>query len=264
MRLPGIRQLFSGNEESSQDTDIVMLITPHIVRSHELRPEDVGAIYIGTQANVGLSGPPQLIAPMPEAAPAPGGATQPPATGSGTAGLPYPPQPGVQGPPVASPPGTQGATPAAPPGTSPVPGSIPPPPPGTPLPPLTQPLPGPPAAAATAGTGTQPVIPPVTPVTPAGTPAPAAGAPTPRDPSAPPPAPSTGTPVSTATQLIVTPPGEFRVAGGPYTVPISINNASRLSAITLTITFNPATSRACTCRRARSCARAVTTAAFTP
>ena len=31
-------------------------------------------------------------------------------------------------------------------------------------------------------------------------------------------------------QVIVTPPGtEFRVAGGPYTVPVSINNASRLS-----------------------------------
>jgi hypothetical protein len=40
--------------------------------------------------------------------------------------------------------------------------------------------------------------------------------------------------------VIVTPPGtEFRVAGGPYTVPVSINNASRVSMMTLTITFNP-------------------------
>ena len=29
---------------------------------------------------------------------------------------------------------------------------------------------------------------------------------------------------------------EFRVAGGPYTVPISINNASRISVLTLTVT----------------------------
>ena len=38
----------------------------------------------------------------------------------------------------------------------------------------------------------------------------------------------------------MTPPGtEFRIAGGPYTVPVSINNASRVSVITLTVTFNP-------------------------
>jgi hypothetical protein len=40
-------------------------------------------------------------------------------------------------------------------------------------------------------------------------------------------------------QVIVTPPGtEFRVGGGPYTVPISINGVSRLSTITLTLTFD--------------------------
>ena len=70
MRVPGIKQLFSQNEISEQETDIVMLITPHIVRSHELTSEDVGSIYIGTQQNVGLGGPPPLIAPIGEAAPA--------------------------------------------------------------------------------------------------------------------------------------------------------------------------------------------------
>ncbi len=47
---------------------------------------------------------------------------------------------------------------------------------------------------------------------------------------------------STATpaQVILTVPGTtFQVAGGPYTVPVSINNASRVSVMTLTITFNP-------------------------
>ena len=40
--------------------------------------------------------------------------------------------------------------------------------------------------------------------------------------------------------MILTPPGTtFQVAGGPYTVPVSVNNASRLSVLTLTITFNP-------------------------
>jgi general secretion pathway protein D len=40
--------------------------------------------------------------------------------------------------------------------------------------------------------------------------------------------------------VIVTVPGTtFQVAGGPYAVPVSINNASRISVMTLTITFNP-------------------------
>src|SRR6185295_8359372 len=47
-------------------------------------------------------------------------------------------------------------------------------------------------------------------------------------------------PAAVTAHLLITPPGtEFRVAGGPYTVPISINNVSRLSTMTLTITFNP-------------------------
>jgi hypothetical protein len=48
--------------------------------------------------------------------------------------------------------------------------------------------------------------------------------------------------VATATpaQVIVTVPGTvFQLAGGPYTVPVSINNASRVSTLSLTITFNP-------------------------
>ena len=40
--------------------------------------------------------------------------------------------------------------------------------------------------------------------------------------------------------MILSPPGTtFRVGGGPYTVPISVLNVSRLSMITLTLTFDP-------------------------
>jgi general secretion pathway protein D len=63
-----------------------------------------------------------------------------------------------------------------------------------------------------------------------------------RDPNATPPATAGAAPPANAptAQVIVTPPGtEFRVAGGPYTVPVSINNASRISMMTLTVTFNP-------------------------
>jgi hypothetical protein len=42
-------------------------------------------------------------------------------------------------------------------------------------------------------------------------------------------------------QVSITTPGpEFRVGGGPYTVPIAITNASRLSLMSLTLTYNPA------------------------
>jgi hypothetical protein len=44
--------------------------------------------------------------------------------------------------------------------------------------------------------------------------------------------------------VIITPGANFQVAGGPYTVPVSINNASRVSVMTLTITFNPNVLRA--------------------
>ena len=62
MRLPVFRQLFTNNDLSSGQTDIVMLLTPRIVRTHELTQEDVNPVYIGSQQNLGLTGPPPLIA----------------------------------------------------------------------------------------------------------------------------------------------------------------------------------------------------------
>ena len=39
---------------------------------------------------------------------------------------------------------------------------------------------------------------------------------------------------------MTTPGPEFRVGGGPYTVPIAIGNASRLSLMSVSLTYNPA------------------------
>jgi general secretion pathway protein D len=217
-RVPVLKQLFSNNNNRDEDTDIVMLITPHIVRSHELTPEDLGAIYIGTQQNVGLSGAPPLISPQTGvggAAPA-GQPTNP--TGGNA---PYnQPQPGMPTGQVASPPGVQPVNPPLPPGTSPVPGVVTPPPAAVP------PIP----SAAQPGAVTNP---------PTGEPA------TPPREAAPPAAPATppGAAPAQATpaQIIVTPPGtEFRVGGGPYSTSVSVNNASRVSVLSLSITFNPA------------------------
>jgi len=226
-----------------------MLITPHIIRDHDLSKEDVGSIYIGTQANVGLTGPPPLIAPQPEAAPAPA-ATVPPATGIN----PVPPG-GVPGPPTASPGGVPVLNPPAPPGTQPAPGV-------TPTTQPTQPAPGvpvapvggtpPPATTPPAGTVPPGAAPPTTP--------PARDVPT-TPPGATPPATA---PSATAAQIIVTAPPELRVASGPYTIPVSINNASRLSVLTLTITYNPAVLRVRTVQDGLFMRQGGVTASFTP
>ena len=116
MRAPILRSLFGQTQDEVNQSDIVMLLTPHIVRTHELTVEDLSSIYIGTQQNVGLGGPPPLIAPQPletpgpaaPAAPAPVGTS--PLTAPGVPRSTANPEPGV--PPTNLPP---------PPGTSAVP-----------------------------------------------------------------------------------------------------------------------------------------------
>ncbi|CAN5884223.1 hypothetical protein BH24ACI4_BH24ACI4_11700 [soil metagenome] len=237
LRLPIFRQFLSDNDQAIEQTDIVMLLTPHIVRTHELTAEDLSPIFIGTQLNLGLGGPPPLIAPA--------GEEPAPSIGSSPSGI-TPVTPGVSPggvprSPVASDPGAQPVNRPAPPGTSPVPTAI-------------APIPDPPEPAAPApappGTGTgAPIAPEATPPgttapAPAGAEPGAPGAP-PRDPAAPPmAAPGTGAAAQTPAQVILTVPGTtFQVGGGPYTVPVSINNAQRISLMTLTVTYNPAVLR---------------------
>jgi general secretion pathway protein D len=128
LRVPVIKQLFSNNDTSVTQSDIVMLLTPRIVRTHELTPQDVGPIRIGTQANLGLSGPPPLLA-QPGAAPV-GLAT--PAT-----------QPAPAQAPPAQPALTPPTTPIQPPQPQPQPQPQFPPPPPAAAPPATTAPPGP-------------------------------------------------------------------------------------------------------------------------
>ena len=220
MRMPILRSLFGQTQDEISQSDIVMLLTPHIVRTHELTAEDLAPIFIGTQSNVGLAGPPPLIQQpeSPPAAPAPAPVLRP--------GVPAP---GMPKPPVTSEPGAQPVNRPPPPGTSAVP---------TPI----TPLPG----APTTG------VPPVTP---------------PRDPAAPEPStpPAPGVPQPTPAQIIITPSGtEFRVAGGPYIAPLSINNASRVSTLSLTITYNPAVLRARSVQEGTFMRQGGAVASFTP
>jgi type II secretory pathway component GspD/PulD (secretin) len=133
LRVPVIKQLFSNNDTSITQSDIVMLLTPRIVRTHELTPQDVGPIRIGTQANLGLSGPPPLLAQPGAAAAAPAAApvgaaptvppqqvpAQQPQVAQPTAPQPQPQpqtqaQPQAQLPPAASPTPAAGAPTGAP------------------------------------------------------------------------------------------------------------------------------------------------------
>jgi hypothetical protein len=55
---------------------------------------------------------------------------------------------------------------------------------------------------------------------------------------------STTSPGIGSAQVLLTPPSTpFRVGGGPYTVPISITGASRVSTITLTVIYDPSVLR---------------------
>jgi general secretion pathway protein D len=204
LRLPVLRSIFASNDTEIRQTDIIMLLTPRIVRTQELTFQDVSPIFIGSQQSLGLGGPPPLIVgelpPGVQEVPAPLVPVAPtpvvPIPGAPNVG-----QPGAPGP---------GGVPVVPPGSSQVPG--------------TTTVPSAPA---------QPeAVAPTVPV-PGGVPgAPAGGA------------PPGFTTAPGGGQIVLSPPGpEFLVGGGPYTVPVSIVGASQISSVTLTITFNPSTLR---------------------
>ena len=65
IRVPILRSLFASNVTRIQQTDIVMLLTPRIVRTQELSVQDVSPIFIGSQQSLGLGGPPPLIGVAP-------------------------------------------------------------------------------------------------------------------------------------------------------------------------------------------------------
>jgi general secretion pathway protein D len=219
IHVPVLKQAFSANDNRKSQIDLIMLLTPHIVRSNEITELDLKSTFIGSQQNLGLGGgPPPLIAPAPEAEPATPPAATPPATTPRPPAAPGTAQPG-------------GAILTPPPG-SPVPGFVPVP--QTPAPAPQTPAPAP--ATATPPAATPPTVPPPQAPQPA-PPTPQSAAPTVPEP------PSAGAPVGSA-QVVISPPGgTFRIGQGPYTVPLSIVGAARLTTISLTITYDPAVLR---------------------
>jgi type II secretory pathway component GspD/PulD (secretin) len=231
IHVPIIKQLFSGNDEQISQTDIVMLLTPHIIRTQGLTERNLEGIYIGTAQNPVLGGVPPLIGQAADTVAAdapPAGAVAPPAAPPITT-QPYG-TPGaalVGGAPVGRP--TPAGTPVVPPGASPIPGTVMMPPAQAAA---ATPPPTPPAQAAPPVT----TPPPAQATPPAATPPPAGAAPPPAAPYGLPATPSVGVPA----QVTITVPGpEWRVGQGPYTVTLSALNMTRVSTVTLTLTYNP-------------------------
>jgi general secretion pathway protein D len=75
-RIPVIRNIFGNVDQQIDQTDIVIVVTPHIVRSHELTASDLKPMYIGTGQNFGQTTTPPLIGsevPIPSGVSPPGG-----------------------------------------------------------------------------------------------------------------------------------------------------------------------------------------------
>jgi type II secretory pathway component GspD/PulD (secretin) len=207
IHVPVLQQLFSQNDEAITQTDVIMLLTPHVVRGPEITEADLRPIFIGSQQNLALGGQPPLLAPpSSEPAQAPTNAGPNPAIGQQT------------------PRGTI----AVPPGATPIPGTVvvPNPPPPTSPPPFAAPPPVVTPAPQTSPQASQFAAPPPT--------APAASTQ-----SADPPVQATTSPGFGVAQVIVSPPaGVLHVGQGPYNIPISVTGAQRLSTVTLTVTFD--------------------------
>jgi type II secretory pathway component GspD/PulD (secretin) len=107
--IPILRSIF-GNQDSVHDqSDLVMIVTPHIVRSREITTADLKPFYIGTGQNFGAGSAPSLISPDAPPAPATVGAGQP------TTAPGQPAAPGAPPPPAGAPPAGLTGQPAQPP-----------------------------------------------------------------------------------------------------------------------------------------------------
>src|SRR5688572_16765992 len=176
-RIPILRSLFGNTDSSNEQTDVIMIVTPHIIRGREITAADLAPFYVGTSNNLGAGNAPTLISP------------------------------GAPPPPTIPPPGTgQG-------------GAVPPPPAGG-----QPPTAGvPPTQTGAGAQTTNPRAANIVPIEQVGAQPP----------------PPTGTAI-----LAVVPETPLQLGGAPYTVPLSVQGASQLGSITVSITYDPKVVRA--------------------
>jgi general secretion pathway protein D len=125
--IPIIGRIFSNVDTDNQTTDLVLTLTPHIIRIPDITEEDLEPVYVGTDANISYQGAPRVENPNRDQGP-----FEPPAGG--------------RNPRQSAPPAPQGnpginlGTGSAPtdifrpPPAPPQPAPVPTPPPGTPNP----------------------------------------------------------------------------------------------------------------------------------
>ncbi len=117
-RVPILRSLFGNTVGTNDQSDIIMIVTPHIIRSREITSEDLKPLYVGTSLNLGAGSTPTLISPA--AGPPPPTAPGNPAQQGQVPGQ-VPTQPAGVGAPPAGAAGAAGAGGAAPPRANVVP-----------------------------------------------------------------------------------------------------------------------------------------------
>ncbi len=121
-QIPILRSIFGSEESTLVQAELVMIVTPYIIRSREITANDLRPFYIGAGSNIGGATPPSLIS-VDAPPPAP-----PVATGAGGAGPPRQAPPTIPPPPTAGQPPPAGAPPAVAGAAQPPPGGGPPPP----------------------------------------------------------------------------------------------------------------------------------------
>ncbi|HEY6065337.1 MAG TPA: secretin N-terminal domain-containing protein, partial [Thermoanaerobaculia bacterium] len=88
--LPILGRLFSKKATTNANTDLVLTLTPHILRIPDVTAEDLEPLYVGTDANISMFGTPRVESP---AAQGPFDFSRPASTLP--RGVPPPPQPAV-------------------------------------------------------------------------------------------------------------------------------------------------------------------------
>src|SRR5688500_14523183 len=109
--IPGIGALFAYNRRQSQETDVIITLTPHIIRVLNITDEDLRAFQVGGS---GITTGFDLTLPIPGSVPPPDPAQQQPPINPGQP-VPVQPQPGQPQPPGQTPPATPIFPPAPPP-----------------------------------------------------------------------------------------------------------------------------------------------------
>lgn len=149
-QIPLLKYLFSNTIKSVSENEVLIVLTPHIVRVPGLTALNLRAIDIGTQPNMQVKTRQEVMAPLP-----------PPATPAAVPAAPagVVPAPGAPATPGTTPPVVQPATPGAPPPATPT--TTPPEtPPATTTPPVTpqQAVPTPPVTGEEEETTRRPMV----------------------------------------------------------------------------------------------------------